>query len=86
MGAIPNVSWDTVFRGFRRLRGIDPTFNEPAGWLNIAAWHALRGDDAMADACLDAGLVREAYDRDPYEPPIDLKRQYAPSPIRSEGA
>ncbi len=84
------VSWREVFLGFKReAGGLDPLFNDASAWLNLSAWYAERGDDAAAERCFEAGAIREAYDRDIYDPPADLRLRYGvrlPAPADRWGA
>lgn len=74
------VSWERVRFGFmHRHWGIDPLFNTADGWLAVAAHAAETGQLGKADAYLAAGLVREAYDRDTYEPPAQLQNEFGPT-------
>jgi hypothetical protein len=74
------VGWPDVLRAFKlRNRGCDVLRNLPDGWLYLAQEAERRGKLEDAATYLQAGVIREAYDRDTYEPPEEVQAMFAPS-------
>lgn len=79
------LSWDDVLREFaRRHGGCQVMMNVPQAWLNLAEDAERRGKLKDAATYLSAGILREAYDRDTYEPPADVQAMLAPTQAEGE--
>lgn len=80
-GSFPG--WPDVLRAFElQNEGCDVLRNLPDGWLYLAQEAERRGELNKAARYLKAGVVREAYDQNTYEPPEDIQAMFFPSPTQ----